>query len=235
MNNLILECNNFFKDSGLTYAFCGGYALELYLNKKIRVHGDIDISVFEDERKNIVEFISNKDWNIYGRTGHMKLSRIMDSEDKRLIDCVQLWAIKPTCSFIKLDSVKGEENMVIYDVISDKQLYFDYIDIMINKRHNGRFICNQEKNITRELDISIMYNNSIPYLAPEIKLFFDSNPRYIELDYFKNKNRTDFESTAPFLPDDNRNWLINAIERAYPDGHKWTEELKSMKQKYRKD
>ena len=228
MNNLILECNDFLKNGRFIYAFCGGYALELYLNKSVRVHSDIDIFIFEEDIKNFVDFILSKGWNIYARTGHMQLSQISNSNSERLADCSTLWAIKPFCSFVKLDMVNGEENTFIYEIITDNQLCFDFIDIFISKRQDEEFICDYDKNITRKLDISIMYNNTIPYLSPEIKLFFDSNPRYIELEYFKNKNRTDFESVAPLLPEENRNWLINALEIKYPDGHKRIEQLKSM-------
>jgi len=228
MNSLIMECDNFLKSGGFTYAFCGGYALELYLRKNIRMHSDIDILIFEEDRKNLVEFIINKGWNIYARTGHMKLSKISDSDDKRLVDCFTLWAIKPTCSYVKLDPVSGEENAFFYEILTDEQLYFDFIDIFISKRQEGNFICDKDKNITRKLDVSILYTNSVPYLSPEIKLFFDSNLRYMELDYFMNKNRTDFESIAPLLTEEIRNWLINALEIKYPDGHKRIEQLKNM-------
>ena len=50
MDNLISECNDFMKNCGFPYAFCGGYALELFLNKKLRPHSDIDISIFEEYR-----------------------------------------------------------------------------------------------------------------------------------------------------------------------------------------
>lgn len=223
MNDLILECNNFFKDCGFTYAFCGGYALELFLNKKIRTHSDIDITIFQDERKNMVEFVINKGWNIYSRN-EMELNKIISSEDKKLFDGSTLWAIKPNCSFIKLREVSS--NVFTYKTLVEEQLHFDFIDIFFNNKNGTSFICNEEKNITRKLDLSIMYNNSIPYLSPEIKLFFDSKPRYMELPYFKNKNRTDFEATAPFLSDEKRNWLINALEITYPDGHEWIGKLK---------
>ncbi len=225
--NLISECNDFFKDSGFTYAFCGGYALEMYLNREIRTHSDIDIIVFEKDKKSVVEFIIKKGWNVYLRAD-MKLIKTINSDDKRLKDSLTVWAIKPNCSFIKLDPVDGEENTFTYKILSDIQLNFDFIDLFFNKEQDREFICNQDKHITRDLDLSIMYNNQIPYLSPEIKLFFDSKPRYMELDYFKTKNRTDFESTAPYLPKENRDWLIGALVKEYPDGHKWIEKLKNM-------
>jgi len=226
MHKLILECNNFLKNCGFPYAFCGGYALELFLNKNLRPHGDIDIVIFEEDTKSAVEFFLNKGWNLYVRTGHMKLGLITDSKDKRLIDCFTVWAIKPDNLFIKLDPVNGEENVFYYDMLSEEQLNLDYIEIIFHAKNNTDDICDKNKKITRELEKAILYNEGVPYLAPEIKLFFDSNPRYMELDYFKNKNQIDFESTAPFLSEESKNWLINALEKKYPEGNKRIEQLK---------
>lgn len=229
MPKLVLECNDFLKDCEFSYAFCGGYALELFLNKNLRSHGDIDISIFEENRKSAVEFFLNKDWNVYVRTGHMTLGLITDSKDKRLVDCFTVWVIKPDCSRIKLDPINDEENAFNYDILNEEQVNLDYIEIIFHAKNNTDYICDKNKNITRELGKAILYSNSVPYLAPEIKLFFDSNPRYMELDYFKNKNCIDFESAAPFLSEESKNWLINAIEKKYPEGNKRIEQLKNIK------
>ena len=228
MFKLVLECNNFFKDCGFPYAFCGGNALELFLNKNIRPHSDIDIFIFEEDKKSAVEFILDKNWNIYTRMD-MGISLITDSEDRRLVDILTLWAIKPDCSFMKLDPINGEDNAFNYQVLSEEQLNLDFIDIFLAQKNNVDYICDKDKNITRELNKAILYNNDVPYLAPEIKLFFDATPRYMELDYFKNKNQIDFESTAPFLLEESKNWLINALEKKYPEGNKRIEQLKSIK------
>jgi len=62
MNHLIAECNNFIKNCGLTYAFCGGHALEMFTCAKKRAHSDVDITLFTEDRKAIIDFILNKGW-----------------------------------------------------------------------------------------------------------------------------------------------------------------------------
>lgn len=59
------ECNDLLKDWRITYAFCGGYALELFLNKKLRSHSDVDTFVFDKDKGSIIKFILNKGWNVY--------------------------------------------------------------------------------------------------------------------------------------------------------------------------
>ena len=45
---------------------------------------------------------------------------------------------------------------------------------------------------------------------------------------FKNKNQIDFESAAPFLSEESKNWLINALEIKYPEGNPRIGQLKIL-------
>jgi len=230
------------KDCGFTYAFCGGYALELFLNKKLRPHSDIDITVFEEDKSNIIEFFLNKGWNTYeqkaewvdNRIVNSYMRSILDSSDTRITELNSVWAIRPGCSFIKLVPRPGEKNIYNKEILHGEQLNFDFIEIIFNKIKDGVFVIDsfssQGKNITRELDKAILYNNEgIPYLAPEVKLLIISHPAYLKSDYHKEKNRIDFDATAPFLPKESKDWLIYALETAYPDGNRRIEQLKKLK------
>ena len=229
MIKLISECNNFLKGCGFTYAFCGGHALELFINKQIRHHSDIDISIFDEDRKSIVEFMLSHGWNIYEHSPYSKqLGLISGHDDDRVLSVHAVWAIKPGCSFIKIEPTPGEDNILDYEILSEEQLNFDFIEIIFNSQKDGKFICNKDKNITRELDKAILYSSGIPYLAPELMLFIISNPVYMESEYHKEKNYIDFNAAAPFLPVENKAWLINALKTAYPEGHERLDILKKM-------
>lgn len=138
----------------------------------------------------------------------------------------------PGCSFFKLEPKPGEENIYDYEILNGEQLNFDFIEIIFNKQKDGNFIfdsfTSQGKNITRELAKAILYtDDGIPYLAPEVKLLIISHPAYLASEYHKAKNKIDFDSVAPVLPKESRNWLIAALETAYPDGHSRIDELKN--------
>ena len=229
MTKLITECNNFLKNSGTTYAICGGWALDLFLNKKTRHHADIDISIFEEDRKSILQFMIKKSWNAY--MPPPKLKPISNQDDNKALDHHAIWAIKPGCSLIKLKPIPKEECTYTYEILNREQLNFDFIEIIFNKQTDGKFtfdpFISQGKNISRELDKAILYYDDIPYLAPEIMLFIISHPAYMESDYHKDKNHTDFNAVAPFLQKESKEWLINAFETAYPEGHRRLEQLKS--------
>jgi len=243
MIKLISECNDFMKDCGFTYAFCGGYALELFLGKRLRSHSDIDTTVFEEDRINSIEFVLNKGWNVYehkadwdfinNKIANNYLRRILKSDDKRIPELRYIWAIKPDCSFFKIERKSGEENIYDYKILNDEQLNFDFFEIYFNKQKDGNFVfdsfTSQDKNITRKLNKAILYNNEgIPFLAPEVKLLMTSHPAYLSSDYHKAKTEIDFDSTVHFLPKESIEWLINALETAYPDGNTRLEQLKAL-------
>lgn len=241
MIKLISECNYFMKQCGFTYSFCGGYALELFLGKKLRPHSDIDITVFEEDRINSIEFVLSKGWNVYEHKfdwiDNMKsnsyLRSISNPHNENISELHGVWAIKPDCSFIKIEPKPGTEDIYNYEILNGEQLNFDFFEILFNKQKDGNFVfdsfTSQGKNITRELDKAILYNyEGIPYLAPEVKLLIISHPAYLTSDYHKVKNRIDFDSTAPLLPKENRDWLISALETAYPDGNTRIEQLKAL-------
>jgi len=231
------------KNCGFTYAFCGGYALELFLGRKLRPHSDIDTTVFEEDRINAIKFVLNKGWNVYehrcdwidNKKANAYLRAILNSNDKNISNLRSVWAIKPDCSFFKIEPKSGDENIYDYEILNTEQLNFDFIEIIFNKRNDGYFgfdsFTSQGKNITRELDKAILYTDKgIPYLAPEVKLLMISHPAYLTSEYHKVKNQIDFDSTAPYLPDESREWLINALETAYPDGLERIDQLKQRSQ-----
>lgn len=237
MIEIISQSNDFLKNCGLTYAFCGGYALELFLNKTLRSHSDVDIVVFEEDKSSIIKYILSKGWNIYEHKldwsndkSNSYLQLIQSPNDEKISHFNAIWAIKPDCSLVKVKPKLGENNKYDYEILNKEQLNFDFFEIIFNKRENGNFVIDsfssQNKYITRELDKAILYSDKIPYLAPEIILLMISNPAYLKSDYHREKNIIDFNSSVPFLPKDNRDWLIDTLEIIYPEGLKRLEYLK---------
>ena len=105
MRNIVAECNDFLKDCGLTYAFCGGYALELFLGIKLRSHSDIDTTVFDEDKNSIIGYILKKGWNIYdhrsewidNKEANSYLRLIASANDEGIANLRYVWAVKPGC------------------------------------------------------------------------------------------------------------------------------------------
>jgi len=226
------------KDCGFSYAICGGYALELYYEKKIRPHGDIDITVFEDDRTKSVEYILNKGWNVYehrsdwvDNKNNSWLRRITNPHDERLAKLNVVWALKPNCTLIDINPKSCDNHIYSYEITSTEQLHFDFFEINFNKRENGNFVFDSFSShgmyITRELNKAVLYtDDGIPYLSPEVKLFMNSHPAYLKSDYHKDKSILDFDTIAPLLAKESREWLVNALETVYPNGLERLTQLK---------
>ena len=233
---LIAECDELMRNCDFTYAFCGGYALEMAVGRELRKHSDVDITVLDGGRNSIAAYLMNKGWNVYERlsgalTGQLRL--ITDPDDEKIAELHCAWALKPGCLSFRLEQNPDEDRVYDYEIIGEEQTALDFIEVIFNKKDDDLFVvddfASHGNRITRELIHAIIYNeDGIPYLAPEIILFIEAHPAYSESDYHKEKNRIDFDAAAPVLPRESKDWFINALETAYPGGHGRIQELKEL-------
>ena len=225
MNNAIREGHELITKSGLQYAVCGGFAIEMFLNRAIRKHTDYDITIFEENRKDILNFMLGQGWKIFDHVwdtaGTDYLVAIYSADDERAltVDCV--WALKPGGTFVTVEPKDAENNIFGWKLTSNEVKECDFIEICFDKKDNHNFICNKERNIVRPLNKAILYNDGIPYLAPEIILYHKSAPVYMTWP----KTIFDFYHTAHVLDGESKDWLINALKAAYPEGHEWIERM----------
>lgn len=212
LNKLILEVNHFLKDLPITWAICGGFALDMFLEKDIRRHSDIDICVFDKDRERICKYMLQRGWSIYEFRGQgmvNPLDSAMSSEN----DC-NLMCIKGTCDFVKF-----------YPCVDSKLLYHEfqhsgitelnYLEFLFNSMDDNYFEFDKTNSITRELSKAILYNNGIPYLSPELALLFKSS-RSENIDY-----QLDFNETFPIMSEEQKQWFLINLDVLYPNGHTW--------------
>ena len=222
MNNLILECNDLMKKSGTDYVINGGFALEIFANKVYRPHSDVDVTVFDKDRKNIVKFLLDYGWQIYEyQPKTLELIPIYSEDDERVLTLRFVWAVKPPCSLYKIEPKEGEEGVFTWDFLSKEQLNFDYIEVFFKTEQDGNFVCNKDKNIHRQMDKAILHKDDIPYLAPELALFLKSPKVYSEHEWHAYKTSVDYKTIVPLLDNERKDWLVNALKKIYPDGHGW--------------
>ena len=69
MNKLIQEANELLKNGGFDYAFCGGQGLDLFLGYESRVHGDIDVCAFWEDRDRIIRYMQAQGFEVYEMLG----------------------------------------------------------------------------------------------------------------------------------------------------------------------
>jgi len=232
MFNAIIQAHDLFKTAGFDYAICGGFSLDMFAGKELRTHGDFDIVVFKEDKHRAVNFLMNSGWPAYGRfmeegkpATQYLFYKIKDITDSLWDDCKNVWAIKPHClpEMYKLDRLQGE--VYSYKPCEWRVQDLEFIELEIDAREGNDFVLKENIRITRQLDKAILYRDGIPYLAPEIVLFYKSDLFSSTHPYVKPKTKHDFKAIMPLLSDERRKWLLDAIHAAYPDGYGWLDGL----------
>jgi len=198
----------------LDWAICGGYAISLYLDKDIRVHGDIDVCVFEKDRNLALKYMLNAGWNVYEFRGMGKLRKLNPntaSDVGRNLMC-----LKEDCRLVKFYPCE-EEGMMYYEFLHDGINKCNYIELLFNREEDGEFVFDADKGIKRDIGKAIMHRNGVAYLAPEIVLLYKA----AQPD--RNENGIDFKCAYPHMDDEQKAWLVQSIKKLYPEGHKWLE------------
>lgn len=168
----------------------GGYAIELAVGQPVREHGDIDVLVLRPDQLHIQQALHGWQW----------------------------WAADPPGS---LRPWRPREQLPagIHDIWCRPGPDQPWrIQVMIDESSDGDWISRRDPGIRRPLaGIGRTSSDGIPYLAPEIQLFYKAkNPR--------PKDETDFTAALPSLTHEQRQWLSDAIARTHGD-HPWRDRL----------
>ncbi len=213
MNDLIMNVKTLLSDKGFEFAICGGLAIDLFLNQETRIHGDIDILAYWNERDIIIKYMQSNGWQVYELCGGGKAHHITNVKEqfcyKRNIFCV-----KPECTFVKF-KLSDEKDMYFIEFFHIGQKKLDFIEFLFNDKVDGHFLYARNKKIRRILSEAILYCEDVAYLAPEIVLLYKST------DIERAGYQKDFDNVIVKMNTLQKQWLIDALKTMYPDGHKW--------------
>jgi hypothetical protein len=99
---------------------------------------------------------------------------------------------------------------------------FTYIEFLFNQRDGEYFYL--PGNIKRKLSMALRKSNGgVPYLAPEIILYFKAG--YIEYSSDTLDHYQDFDFTLPLLDEEQKQWLRESLEKEYDKEHVWLQRL----------
>jgi len=214
MNKLIIEANNLLRGQGFEYAICGGYAIDLFLGKETRMHGDIDILAYWKDRDQIITYMWSQGFQVFEMLGGGKAHQITDLADqqkkKRNIFCVY-----PGCPLVQLQKTQETD---IYGIVFDHvgQEHLDFIEFLFNDKTETELLYARNPEVKREIDKSILSAEGIPYLAPEWCLLYKST------DPDRESNQQDYTKAMGKMLSSQKEWLNHALKIMYPEGHNWT-------------
>ncbi|MGL5380091.1 nucleotidyltransferase domain-containing protein [Clostridium sp.] len=223
---MIYEVRKLMENMVDEWAICGGDAIDLVVGKNTRLHKDIDIAVFWNDREQLIDNFLNNGWRIFEPDNGL-LREILSSQDDLCTED-NLWCIKVNSNSYEIKNVYDN----FYKITTERkhQDIMDFIELLFNKKEEDLFIYKRNPNIN--LSNAIHYTKEkIPYLAPEMVLLYKSI--YVKFTESVENNdiemvanyRHDFDVAIKYLSENQRNWLRNALNISFPNGHEWLDKL----------
>lgn len=213
MNKLVTESNAFLKQGGFDYAYCGGQAIDLFLGYESRIHGDIDICAYWNERDAIITYMQSQGFEVYEMLGGGRAHKITDISDQAYLKR-NIFCFRDNCPLVKLYPL-DENDCCWIEFFHVGQTEFNFIEFLFNDKSAANFEYARDREIKRELDKALLFADGVPYLSPEICLLYKST------DTDREGYQQDFELAYEAMSAEQREWLNTALKKAFPDGHKW--------------
>jgi hypothetical protein len=183
------------------WALCGGWAVDAWLGRQTRDHGDLDISVFIQDQRALFDHLAG--WQLIAHDPHVP-GNTSEPWDGRRLDL-------PGHIHGRLEAGEGLPDRL--DAPSQQGFS---LDIQLDERSGGDWILSHEPRITLPLRQSIQQSAwGLPTVVPEALLFYKARG-------LRRRDKLDFLALLPHLTDEQRDWLRMAIALA---GHPWVTQL----------
>ena len=213
MNQLVEEANTLLQGQEFSYAICGGCALDLFLGYESRVHGDIDVLAFWEDRETIITYMQSQGFLVYEMLGGGKVHRITEIGTQEKLR-KNIFCCTEDCELVRLYDTE-EQDVFWLDFQHTGLTKLNYIEFLFNEKTEDGFVYVRDNRVKRKLESAILQKDGITYLSPELCLLFKST------DIEREGYQQDFELAVAKLNGEQRAWFEKAMEIVYPEGHKW--------------
>jgi hypothetical protein len=190
------------------WILCGGWAVDAWLGRITREHGDLDITVFEDAEQALFKHLA--DWQMVPHDGELADS-----------DTNAQWTGRKLAMPAHLHC-RGPEDSG--DIPQTGALLAEQgwnLEIVINAREHGEWVLSDEPRVTIPLDRCAAKSSwGLPTALPEVPLFYKATAYKGTHNYLRRRDHLDFERLLPTLTPDQRGWLRESIAVVDSD-HPW--------------
>jgi hypothetical protein len=133
----------------VTWGFCGGWAIDLFLNRITRSHKDVDVAIMRADQHIIFDFLRQRSWILEKAVDG---SLIPLKENELLVLPIHTVWCRNACS------------------------QPDFLEILLNEHEGNHFLFRRNRSIQYPLNKAFLISPSgFPILAPEIALLYKSN------------------------------------------------------------
>ena len=133
----------------VTWGFCGGWAIDLFLNRITRPHKDVDVAILRADQCTVFNFLHQRGW---------ALEKAVDGS---------------------LIPLKEHELLVLpIHTVWCRNIRFqpDFLELLLNEHEGNHFLFRRNRSIRYPLNQAFLISPSgFPILAPEIALLYKSN------------------------------------------------------------
>jgi len=186
------------------WALCGGWAIDAWLGRVSRDHGDVDLSVFDADHEHLFNHLAG--WQLIAH------SSVIDDGSTGLWDGRQL----PVPSHIHARSPSDAGPLPEDGVCAPAKGW--WLDIQIDAREGDECVLRRDPHLSLPLSEAIRPSPwGVPATSPEVLLFFKATmPR--------RRDWRDFVAFLPRLTRKQNVWLRDAIAQLDAE-HPWVAAL----------
>jgi hypothetical protein len=194
------------------WSLCGGWAVDAWLGRLTREHGDVDLSVFAEDQQALFEHL--RDWQL--------LAHDPVFDPKAPGHNAEWWDGSWRLDFpshIHARPPEASGPMPEGGIARDEDGF--WLDIQIDDRSGSEWIIKREPRVSMPMAGSVQESMwGVPVPVPEVLLFLKAaQPR--------RRDERDFLALLPQLNDGQRDWLSDALAKAFPDHH-WIAPLNEL-------
>jgi hypothetical protein len=190
------------------WCLCGGWAVDAWLGRITRDHGDLDITVFEDAEAALFSHLA--DWQMVPHDGALADSDTNEQwTGRKLVIPAHLHCRGP----------EDSGNIPQTGALLADQGWS--LEIVVNARTDAGWTLYDEPHIALPSSRAVAESPwGLPTAVPEVLLFFKGTAYKGTRHYLRRRDHVDFERLLPTLSVGQRTWLREAISRVDLD-HPW--------------
>jgi hypothetical protein len=188
------EVAQIFNRSQARWWIAGGYAIELAVGRPVREHTDIDVLLLRPDQLAVQRVLPGWEWHASDTPGTLRPWRPGEQLPAEVHD---IWC-RPG---------------------ADQPWR---IQVMLDKSWAGDWVSRRDQRVRRPVtSLGSATADGIPYLAPEIQLFYKARSR-------RPKDEVDFDVALPILTQSQQQWLADALRLAHGADHPWLARIRQI-------